>query len=85
MKTADLPFRVENANGTHYLVEDGGDRAVPLTSCINRIASPAEVAMWAALKSRARRQSSDSTPTEAESDSDDGKTAETRQHSQRSR
>lgn len=85
MKAAELPFRVENANGTHYLVEDAGDRTVPLTACVNRIASPAEVAMWKALTSPVRHQSSDSTPTEAALDSDGERTAEKRPRSQRSR
>lgn len=46
----DLPFRVDTMDGCSYLVEDGGDRSRPLIHCPNRVATPAEVALWAALE-----------------------------------
>lgn len=50
MTTEDLPFRIEAANGNHYVVEDNGDRSKRLTECPNRMASAVELQLWTALE-----------------------------------
>lgn len=51
----DLPFRIDTLDGCSYLVDDAGDRSKPLTRCPNRVATPAEVALWKALVSASER------------------------------
>lgn len=47
-----LPFRIEEAGGLTYLVDDGGEHHKPITACISRVADTHTIILWDELKKR---------------------------------